>query len=285
MWPNYRSGTAPQPPAVPNGPVDGWSPALSSNTQHQWASYYQSMAPQQVDWAMLAQQWIQMKTDGPEAAPGPPQPPLPPPMNQQPMTIHHIPQAPPPPGISEGGGEANMDLEENGDDAYEYEEYSQPPPFPDVYHSRAIPPRPLHGHHEEEYHQQPHHHHHHMQSVVHHHQPHGRHHYQHQQSWGSDGWGNNRHAMAGPIPPLMGGATNQDYSFSNLNAEARKKLPAWIREGLEKMEREKQKKEEDEIRAKLREEKLKKRRQEELERQNEEGGEVNNQLSFMWVVE
>jgi arginine/serine-rich splicing factor 18 len=52
---------------------------LSSNTQNQWASYYQSMAPQQVDWASLAQQWIAMKTDMPEVPQPPAAPPQPPP--------------------------------------------------------------------------------------------------------------------------------------------------------------------------------------------------------------
>merc|ERR1712223_1674410 len=79
-----------------------------------------------------------------------------------------------------------------------------------------------------------------------------------------------------PIPSLMGAQINMSTNISeyaphgimgsiaNLDAAARKKLPPWIREGLEKMEREKQKKEEEEIRKKLREEKLRKRREEEL---------------------
>merc|ERR1719210_1865373 len=53
-------------------------------------------------------------------------------------------------------------------------------------------------------------------------------------------------------------------SMANLDAAARKKLPPWIREGLEKMEREKLKKEEELMRKMLREEKLRKRREEEL---------------------
>ena len=51
-----------------------------------------------------------------------------------------------------------------------------------------------------------------------------------------------------------------------LDAAARKKLPIWLRQGLEKMENEKQKKEQDQIRAKLREEKLRKKRELELNR-------------------
>jgi len=272
MWPNYRGG--PQPGD------DGWNPSLSSNTQNQWASYYQNMAPQQVDWASLAQQWIAMKSQGPEMPPGPPQPP---PVNHPPAQYHHIPQAPLPPGNNEGGGggggEDNMDLEENGD-GYEYEEYTHTPAFPDVYHSRAAP-RPLRPQHEEYHHHQQQHHHHRPPPGGFHPQHHGRQHHQHphpqQPPWGHDNWGNHRQPLMGAIPPLMGGPggpVGPDYNFSSLNAEARKKLPAWIREGLEKMEREKLKKEEEEIRTKLREEKLMKRRQEELERQNEEGAEA-----------
>ena len=52
----------------------------------------------------------------------------------------------------------------------------------------------------------------------------------------------------------------------NLDAAARKKLPVWIRQGLEKMEKEKQKREEAQIKAKLREEKLRKQRELELKR-------------------
>ena len=86
------------------------------------------------------------------------------------------------------------------------------------------------------------------------------------------------------IQPLMGLSSNstnmadshaayntQSYnstgmmgSMANLDAAARKKLPPWIREGLEKMEREKLKKEEELMRKMLREEKLRKRREEEL---------------------
>merc|ERR1719411_1317477 len=85
------------------------------------------------------------------------------------------------------------------------------------------------------------------------------------------------------IQPLMGLSSNstnmadshaayntQSYnstgmmgSMANLDAAARKKLPPWIREGLEKMEREKLK-EEELMRKMLREEKLRKRREEEL---------------------
>merc|ERR1719189_1062485 len=81
---------------------------------------------------------------------------------------------------------------------------------------------------------------------------------------------------ANQIPSLMGAQINMSTNISgyappgimgsiaNLDAAARKKLPPWIREGLEKMEREKQKKEEELMRKKLREEKLRKRREEEL---------------------
>ena len=60
--------------------------------------------------------------------------------------------------------------------------------------------------------------------------------------------------------------TLDDPNAGNLDAAARKKLPIWLRQGLEKMENEKQKKEQDQIRAKLREEKLRKKRELELNR-------------------
>jgi hypothetical protein len=114
-----------------------------------------------------------------------------------------------------------MDLEENGGELDFESNYSQPP-FPDVYHSRGVPPQSFH---QEEYH--------HHQSAGYHHQhhqhhPHRHHHYPQAQGWGNDGWGR-------PHPPPMAGAAPlPEYAFSALNAEARKKLPAWIREGLEK---------------------------------------------------
>jgi hypothetical protein len=60
--------------------------------------------------------------------------------------------------------------------------------------------------------------------------------------------------------------TLDDPNAGNLDAAARKKLPIWLRQGLEKMENEKQKKEQDQIRAKLREEKLRKKRELEINR-------------------
>ena len=69
---------------------------------------------------------------------------------------------------------------------------------------------------------------------------------------------------------MMGGG-GYDPAAAALDAAARKKLPSWIREGLEKMEREKQKKAELEERARMREEKLRLRREEE-ERLEREGG-------------
>ena len=57
-----------------------------------------------------------------------------------------------------------------------------------------------------------------------------------------------------------------DDPNADLDAAARKKLPVWIRQGLEKMEKEKQKREEAQIKAKLREEKLRKQRELELKR-------------------
>ena len=281
MWPNFRSGlSAPPPPTQgPGGDGGAWTPALSTASQNQWASYYQSVPSQQVDWASLAQQWIALKTDSPgmegsgypgHAAmmhhpPAAPPPPLPPSMS----AVHHsapfhTPQAPLPPNMSEGG-EANMDLEENGGDVdYESQYTSSQPSFPDVYHSRALPPRQNHipPHEDFHHHSSDHHHHHHQHA----HQPSGYHQHHHNRqhppsnNWGTGanaevqgGWGGgSRHGP--PIPPLMGAsghaAEYSNMAFSSLNAEARKKLPAWIREGLEKMEREKLKKEEDETRAK-----------------------------------
>ena len=228
MWPNYRSGVAQPPPPPQPGGEGGWTPALSTNTQNQWASYYQSMAPQQVDWASLAQQWISMKSDGPPGAEGsypemqhqaPPQPPLPPSMPAHHQVPYYAPQAPPPPNMSEGG-EANMDLEENGGDMdYNYD-YSSHPSFPDVYHSRAPPPpRQNHDdyHHQSHHHQPPqqHHQHHHHQSGGYHsgggNHHHGGRHPQQAGGWGGDGggWGNNRPP---PIQPLMDTPTPPDFS-------------------------------------------------------------------------
>ena len=73
-------------------------------------------------------------------------------------------------------------------------------------------------------------------------------------------WHHSQYDAAGPSS--HGGMILDD----NLDAAARKKLPVWIRQGLEKMEKEKQKREEAQIKAKLREEKLRKQRELELKR-------------------
>jgi len=65
------------------------------------------------------------------------------------------------------------------------------------------------------------------------------------------------------IPSLM--ELNTD-SMLSLNDDQRKKLPPWIREGLEKMERDKRKKEEEDRRRQRTEEKKRKRREEEAAR-------------------
>ena len=46
--------------------VPGWNAGNGDNGQtgtQDWASYYQAMPSNQVDWGSLAQQWIAMKTE------------------------------------------------------------------------------------------------------------------------------------------------------------------------------------------------------------------------------
>ena len=49
------------------GSAAGWNAGngsvVAGEGAQDWASYYQSMPANQVDWATLAQQWIQMKTE------------------------------------------------------------------------------------------------------------------------------------------------------------------------------------------------------------------------------
>jgi len=65
------------------------------------------------------------------------------------------------------------------------------------------------------------------------------------------------------LPSLMQ-VNTQEPSYQTLNEDQRKKLPPWIREGLEKMERDKRKKEEDEMRKERANELKKQRREQEM---------------------
>ena len=63
------------------------------------------------------------------------------------------------------------------------------------------------------------------------------------------------------IPSLMDVQTTPG-GFESLNEDQKKKLPSWIRDGLEKMEKDKRKKEEEDYRKQRTEEKKRKRREE-----------------------
>jgi len=66
------------------------------------------------------------------------------------------------------------------------------------------------------------------------------------------------------IPALMDVHTDQGCGIASLNEDQRKKLPIWIREGLEKMERDKRKKEDEKIRKqRTLEKKLKQQKEQE----------------------
>ena len=290
-----------------------------------WATYYQSMPANQVDWGSLAQQWIAMKTENTSmVTPGlentEPPPPAPgeealvvsqpspmgayaqwPPIHLPPPNVHThdlathnetqppLPPAPPLPTTPHPtsqpeGGVADMDMDEDDEihGSSNNDWGSKQPINHSESHDRgrgisnqeefntnsrgAYKPLQFGGP-----------------------SPHppggGWIHKSHNQVLGR-GRGN-AHSM-GQIPPLMDltavtakgmdssssnyNASSHSYasssmlmgSMASLDAAARKKLPPWIREGLEKMEREKQKKEDELLKKKLREEKLRKRREEEL---------------------
>jgi len=70
------------------------------------------------------------------------------------------------------------------------------------------------------------------------------------------------------LPSLMDIDTKAPDPYQGLNEDQRKRLPPWIREGLEKMERDKRKKEEEEIRKQRTAEKKAKQRREQEEMLN-----------------
>ena len=320
MWPQA---------GVPSGP--GWNAGnggCAGSGGQDWASYYQSMPTNQVDWGSLAQQWIALKTENtnvhtPRVNDAEPPPPAPgeeqfaqpsslgaytqwPPIHLPPPNVHvheivkQQPPLPPPPPLpatphpnsQPEGGIADMDMDED-DDAHgssisnhdwttgqNSDELESKPYTHDGYYSKDLGavsnteghnmnarggyPTPSFG----------------GPSP---HPPGGG--WIHKNSHQGMGRGNSN--TMPQLPSLMGlpvnasrgigediSAYNTPHSYTvssammgpmaNLDAAARKKLPPWIREGLEKMEREKQKKEEEMLRKKLREEKLRKRRAEEL---------------------
>ena len=231
------------------------------NVWNQQASnYYQAMPTNQVDWAALAQQWIAIKgNDDVHQQP-------PPPMEQPQM-----PRAPPPPVITQGptttteeGGEANMDLDDEDE-----QRSSFPPAFAtNVKNSSGYGQEQRgqkHGGSHHNHHQQQHRH-----QEQHHHGPRNTSSHRPQQQ-------NNHHRPGSHhphIPSLMSTVAEMPPPEVPvaIDAAARKTLPRWIREGLEKMEKEKRKKEEEERRAAAREKKLQERREEELRRQKENPG-------------
>lgn len=207
-----------------------WSaPGHNPMGESQWAAHFQTMPTSQVDWAALAQQWIAMKGSS-NYAPPPMQAQAPPPMP--------MPAPPPPPILSQmpsfqnEGGVANMDLEDEEEEVEHHHHHHQPPPKT-IFKSSSS-----------QFQNKP----------YNHHQPHRKY---------------NKWNQPSPTPPTMAPkhqSSNALGPATGLDAAARKKLPPWIREGLEKMEKEKNKKEEAEKRAKLREEKLRKQRLDQLER-------------------
>ncbi len=136
-------------------------------------------------------------------------------------------------GLGHHEGEANMDLDEE----QELEDSNI------IYHQDHS--HDHHGHHQRQSHHQAHH-----SSKFNPNNHHVKRKYYGNNSnhHGNSNWNqfdqSNRASVSPGLPPAL--------SQAALDAAARKKLPAWIREGLEKMEREKVKKEEAEIRAKLR---------------------------------
>ena len=310
--------------------VPGWNAGNGDHAQsgsQDWASYYQSMPANQVDWGSLAQQWIAMKTENtlpvpafddtepPPPAPGEehfanqqsiPAPTYPqwPPIHLPPPNLHaqenskHQDEAPPLPPVpplpttphpnsQPEGGVVDMDMDDEDDQAASSMSNSDWSVRPstnsktnisgDGYYRKQADlsntTKAINTGNRGEY-QRP------SFGGPSPHPPGGG--WIHKNNQGP-GRGINNTNMA-QIPALMGLSSNSvnmidsssvysshTYnaqavvgSMANLDAAARKKLPPWIREGLEKMEREKLKKEEELMRKKVREEKLRKRREEEL---------------------
>merc|ERR1712223_1322146 len=179
----------------------------------------------------------------PPHSPALPAPPPPPSIN------HHIPSEQPPsiPDSNTGhyhsfhaeGGVANMDLEEPEP---EMPSYVNTKPMHDYHSSRRYVPSPHHTNIEQDQ---------------------NRRRYFPPQNQPPT-WNHSQYNAAGPSSHH--GGMLMDDPNADLDAAARKKLPVWIRQGLEKMEKEKQKREEAQIKAKLREEKLRKQRELELKR-------------------
>jgi len=228
MWnPGQPAGMPPSPfgAAMSGGyGASSWNNAPQAPMENQWTNYYQTMPASQVDWASLAQQWIAMKGTQHPSAPSTSFAP-PPPVIQSPST----PVPPPPPPISyhfQGeGGVANMDLEE--DDEIDHEEKVD-----HHHHSSQIEEVPTKYHHHTSK----------RSTSIHSYASNHKRKFYNQSNWNSV----EKTALINEAPNASGGG--------GLDAAARKKLPAWIREGLEKMEKEKLKKEQAEFKAKAREE-------------------------------
>ncbi|XP_063591061.1 arginine/serine-rich protein PNISR-like [Penaeus indicus] len=248
----------------------------------QWASWalqpqhYQNMKPEEastVDWAELAKQWIQMKETAPQEQTQPPQEQSHP--SQPVASSGPAPQVHPPEDAAAagGGGEMDMEIEDdkgpaaNGSDQQNGESWGSwngegnwPPTHTtgmgwgwgwpvDAYSQSSTANQDINA-------QQ---------------------HYSGKDGeygWpivGTEGvqgeYGRNdrrdrrgREFQVGPTYPDRMVGKEADFQ---LDAAQRKKLPAWIREGLEKMEREKQRKLEKERQMSEKEEMLKRKREEE----------------------
>ena len=260
MWPGMNHANGPPHLSMGwSGPPNP-SPAMDNN---QWTSYYQTMPANQVDWAALARQWI---ANGPQPSQD----------QQQPSFSNEYPAPPPPPSISNNdppafstqprhfqpeseGGVANMDLEDDEEENSQDSNYAVSHHYDNNSHDRS---KHESFHHQPRFQPRPGFNNQNFRPKKRPPFPTNQHHHHQQQNWNSysPSHGPSSHMGSGG---QFSSSNSQEFSDPNmsLDAAARKKLPAWIREGLEKMEKEKQKKEEAEIRAKLREEKLKKQRE------------------------
>lgn len=261
----------------------------------QWAlnpSAYQNMSNDQVDWAALAQQWIKMKETA--VPPAPPPPTIqsarsPDHGGEAPMDVDgkddDIPPAPPAPNISGSDGWnqwsqwGHWNATGPGTGTWEWSGVPPPgvtmgpdgrptgipnsaPPTPNISPSFAVPPpaAPSYGY----------------NSVA----P--------AQSYNqvSNYWSGDSGLVPPPPPPAFAKGMRhsrlqprgneprgreerekspEEDSASNIDAAKRRQLPAWIREGLEKMEREKQKAVERERQEMLRKQELEARKRAEEE--------------------
>ncbi|XP_018576691.1 arginine/serine-rich protein PNISR isoform X2 [Anoplophora glabripennis] len=262
------------------------SDSTESQKYPQWAlnpSTYQNMANDQVDWAALAQQWIIMKEAGP--------PPIP---EEQPVALNNKPKA-----RASEGGEAPMEVENDKEEPPAWN-VSEPPPPPGAeawnwnaqsqswnwnnswVQPSGVPPPPTIGPMKSAllptpnnmYTAPP-------ESSSDNAVPFGGYNAGSNTEYNNTGYwtGSNNHKhikphnkryskvnvpirTTAPIPPMP---VPLDTPAPALDAAKRKQLPAWIREGLEKMEKDKLKQLEKEKEKQVRDEFLQKNKQTEKE--------------------